>query len=186
MKIGIVIFENFTDLDFYLPWDLLNRVRLLKLHPDWSVEILSDSPSVTSAAGLKLSSTQPLSFANQCDAVFFCSGYETRKLISDQNFLATFKLDETKQLIAAIDSGALILGALGHLKNRKATTYPTAFDLLATYCEVSREPFVADQNIATGARCMSGDRIALWIIEKLIGKSIADQVYEAVRPLSGT
>lgn len=183
MKIGIVVFENFTDLDFYLPWDILNRVRLLKLYDQWNVEILSDSEAVTSATGLKLNSTMPLSFANECDAVFFCSGYETRKLISDKSFLSHFKLDDSRQFIAAIDSGALLLGALGLLKGRKATTYPTAFDLLSSYCEASREPFVEDGHIATGARCMSGDKIALWIIEKLIGKTIADKVWEAVRPL---
>ena len=52
MKIGIVVFENFTDLDFYLPWDLLNRVRTLKLKDSWTVDILSDSSIVTSATGL--------------------------------------------------------------------------------------------------------------------------------------
>ncbi|MEC3032979.1 thiamine biosynthesis protein ThiJ, partial [Bacillus thuringiensis] len=26
MKIGIVCFDNFTDIDVFLPWDLLNRV----------------------------------------------------------------------------------------------------------------------------------------------------------------
>jgi len=183
MKIGIVVFENFTDLDFYLPWDLLNRVRLLKLYEDWTIDILNDSPTVNSAAGLILQTTKPLKYANECDAVLFCSGYETRKLISDKTFLENFKLNESRQIIAAIDSGALILGELGHLKGRKATTYPTAFGLLSSYCEVVQKPFVEDGPIATGARCLSGDRLALWIIERLVGKSIADKVFEAVRPL---
>lgn len=183
MKIGIVVFDQFTDLDFYLPWDLLNRVRLLKLKENWNVEILSDSPELSSATGLRLKPTKPLKFANECDAVFFCSGYETRKLIEDQQFLNSFQLDEKKQIIAAIDSGALILGALGLLKNKKATTYPTAFDLLSSYCEVVREPFVESGHIATGARCMSGDRLALWMISKLAGPEISAKVHEAVRPL---
>lgn len=183
MKIGIVVFENFTDLDFYLPWDLLNRVRTLKLKDSWSVEILSESSIVTSATGLTLQSTKPLKFASECDAVLFCSGYETRKLITDQTFLNSFQLDASKQFIAAIDSGALILGALGLLKGKKATTYPTAFETLATYCEVVKEPFVEAGHIATGARCLSSDKLALWIIEKLVGKDISDKVYEAVRPL---
>ena len=29
MKIAIVCFDNFTDIDVFLPWDLLNRVRLV-------------------------------------------------------------------------------------------------------------------------------------------------------------
>ncbi len=183
MNIGIVVFENFTDLDFYLPWDLLNRVRLLKLNDNWNVEILSDSPSLKSMAGLSIQSTKPLKFANECDAVFLCSGYETRKLINDQKFMNSFRLDPSKQFIAAIDSGALILGALGLLEGKKATTYPTAFEALSTYCEVVEAPFVEVGSIATGARCLSADRLALWIIEKLVGRDIAEKVYEAVRPL---
>lgn len=184
MNIGIIVFDDFTDLDFYLPWDLLNRVKLLKLKDDWNVEILSDLPALKSATGLTLQPTKPYRFANECDAVFFCSGYETRKLINSEAFLKNFKLNESKQVITAIDSGALILAKLGLLNNKKATTYPTAFELLGSFgVEVVKEPFVCEGNIATGARCLSGDRIALWIIERLAGKEIADKVYEAVRPL---
>jgi transcriptional regulator GlxA family with amidase domain len=183
MNVGIIVFDQFTDLDFYLPWDLLNRVRLLNLQENWNVEILSDLSEVKSAAGLRLQATKPLEFANECDAVFFCSGYETRKLIMNEKFLNKFQLDESRQFIVAIDSGALILGALGVLKGKRATTYPTAFDVLNSYCEVVNEPFVVSGNVATGARCMSGDRLALWIIEKLLGKETSDKVYEAVKPL---
>jgi len=184
MKIGLVVFDNFTDLDFYLPWDLLNRVSLLKLHNNWKVEILSDSSEVKSATGLTLKSTKPYSFASECDALFFCSGYETRTLIDDKSFLDKFKLVESKQYIAAIDSGTLILAALGLLKNKSATTYPTAVDALKKFgVVVVEEPFVAQGHIATGARCLSGDRLALWIIEKLVGEIISRQVYDAVKPL---
>lgn len=184
MKIGIVIFNKFTDLDFYLPWDLLNRVRLLGLHENWQVEILCDDLKIKSAAGLDLQPTKSYSFANECDAVFFCSGHETRELIQDKNFLANFKLSE-KQIIVAVDSGTLLLAALGLLKNKKATTYPTALDLLASLgVNVVREPFIAEGNIATGARCLSGDRLALWIIEKLVGKEISEKVFESVKPLT--
>jgi transcriptional regulator GlxA family with amidase domain len=185
MNIGIVVFNNFTDLDFYLPWDLLNRVRLLKLKDDWKVEILSDLPEVISATGLKLQTTKPLSFANECNGVFFCSGYETRKLIANEKFLQNFKLDESRQVIAAIDSGALILAALGLLQKKKATTYPTAFDLLAELgAQVEKDqPFISEGNVATAARCLSGDRLALWIIERLAGSEISKQVFDAVKPL---
>jgi transcriptional regulator GlxA family with amidase domain len=184
MNIGIIVFDNFTDLDFYLPWDLLNRVRLLKLKENWNVEILSDSEELRSVAGLTLKSTRPYSFAAECDALLFCSGYETRNLINDEVFLKQFKLNESKQYIAAIDSGALILAALGLLKNKSATTYPTAFEALKQFnVNVIEKPFVCEGNIATGARCMSGDKLALWIIEKLAGEAISQKVFDAVKPL---
>lgn len=184
MNIGIVVFENFTDLDFYLPWDLLNRVRLLKLKEDWNVEILCDSVTVQSAAGLKLHSTKPYHFAQHCDAILFCSGYETRSLINKSDFLKKFRLDESRQYIAAIDSGALILAALGLLKNKTATTYPTSFETPKKFdVMVIEAPFVTAGNIATAAGCLSGDKLALWIIEKLLGAETSQQVFDAVKPL---
>lgn len=186
MKIGIVVFDGFTDLDFYLPWDLLNRVRLLNLNENWQVEILCNEAQVYSAAGLALSATQPYSFSNNCDAVLFCSGPKTRDLIKDNKFLEHFNLDLKNQFIAAIDSGALILGALGLLKNKRATTYPTAFDLLSEFGAIveKNEPFMSEGNIATAARCLSGDKLAFWIIEKLVGLEVSKQVFDSVRPLS--
>ncbi len=41
MKISLVIFDQFTDLDLFLMWDLFNRVRL----PEWQVRILGSGPS---------------------------------------------------------------------------------------------------------------------------------------------
>jgi len=184
MNIGIVIFDGFTDLDFYLPWDLLNRVRLLNLAQDWNVYILGDKQTFQSATGLNLDSNKTYEFANQCDAVLFCSGPRTRSLVSDKNFLANFQLDSSKQVIAAIDSGSLILAALGLLKNLKATTYPTAFaELKALGALPVTALFVEDGGVATASRCLSGDKLALWIIERLAGKDVADKVYETVRPL---
>ncbi len=184
MNIGIVVFDHFTDLDFYLPWDILNRVRLMNLAEKWKVDILCDSKICTSVAGLELKTTKPYNFANSCDAVLFCSGSQTRDLIRSSAFLETFKLNPDKQAIAAIDSGALILAALGLLKDRKATTYPTASKILEELGAKSiNAPFVEDQ-VATAARCLSGDKLALWIIEKLCGPRVATQVYESIAPLS--
>jgi transcriptional regulator GlxA family with amidase domain len=106
--------------------------------------------------------------------------------MTDRLFLEQSKLDQTRQYIAAIDSGALILAALGVLKNKSATTYPTAFDALKKFgVNVVEKPFVSKGRVATGARCLSGDKLALWIIEKLAGEEISQQVFKAVKPLGG-
>ena len=45
MRISIVIFDDFTDIDLFLMWDLLNRVRL----PEWELRIVGDN--VATAGG---------------------------------------------------------------------------------------------------------------------------------------
>jgi transcriptional regulator GlxA family with amidase domain len=184
MKIGIVLFDGFTDLDFFLPWDLLNRPRLLNLEPEWSAEILGSRDSFTSAAGLRVHTSKPYDFANTCDGVLVTSGPRTRLLMKDQEFIAQFSLDPVRQVIGAIDSGSLLLGALGLLNGRRATTYPTAFDLLEELGALPiAQPFVVD-GVATAARCLSGDQLALWMIEKLASKTTAAKVYESIKPLT--
>jgi transcriptional regulator GlxA family with amidase domain len=185
MKIGLVVFDGFTDLDFYLPWDLLNRVHLLSLAEEWTVQILADSLSLTSATGLKLCPTQPYEYANECNGIFFCSGPKTRDLIKDVKFLSKFHLDPSRQVIAAIDSGSLILGALNLLNGKQATTYPTVFPELEKLGAIPvQESFVEVGRIATASRCLNGAKLALWMVEKLSSKEISDKVFETVRPLA--
>lgn len=185
MNIGIVLFDNFTDLDFFLPWDLLNRVHLLNLSSNWNVYILADQPQLKSATGLSVPSHKPYAFASSCDAVLFCSGPQTRTLIHDSHFLSQFKFETQKTFIAGIDSGALIMAALGLLNGKHATTYPTAFQELAKLGALPlRQSFVSEEFVATASRCLSGDQLAFWIIEKLAGKEVAEKVHETVRPLT--
>ncbi|HEX8290863.1 MAG TPA: DJ-1/PfpI family protein, partial [Pyrinomonadaceae bacterium] len=122
MKISIVIFDDFTDLDLFILWDLLKRVE----SPGWRVGILGEKESHVSSTGIEIKVHGRLEEANDSDAVLFCSGNGTRKKVRDDSFLAAFRLDEGRQLVGAIDSGALLLGALGLLKGRKATSYPSA------------------------------------------------------------
>ena len=45
MKIALVAYDHFTDIDLFLAWDLLNRVRTTH----WSVRIVADQEFVTSS-----------------------------------------------------------------------------------------------------------------------------------------
>ena len=51
MKIAIVCFDNFTDIDVFLPWDLLNRVRLVGGISDWDVQLLGTEETHISMSG---------------------------------------------------------------------------------------------------------------------------------------
>ncbi len=182
MKISIVTFDDFTDLDLFILWDLLNRVEL----PDWRVKLLGDKERHTSSTGVEIRMHGPLSEADSSDAVLFCSGRGTRKKFRDETFLGAFNLDGRRQLLGAIDSGALLLGALGLLKGRRATSYPSAEvrELLEGMgAEVVWRSFVEDGNVATAAQCLSGARLAGWVIERLAGAEWRESTLRSVAPL---
>jgi transcriptional regulator GlxA family with amidase domain len=181
MKISIIAFDNFTDIDLWFIWDLLNRVKNLK----WEIKILGSSESHLSQTGIVIPMHGPLSEANNADVVLFISGPGTRKLITDSNFLASFNLNPEKQLIGSMCSGALILAALGILKpGDEATTYPTVKAQLETFgINVVEKAFVEQGNIATAAGCLSAQNLAGWVISKLAGEALKDTVLKSIQPV---
>lgn len=182
MDIRIVTFDDFTDLDLFILWDLLNRVEL----PGWRVRLLGDAASHTSSTGVEVKMHGPLAEADAADAVLFCSGRGTRRLMRDEKFLSAFRLDESRQLVGAIDSGALLLGALGLLKGKRATTYPSPELkglLEGMGVRVVWESFVREGNVATAAQCLAGQQLAGWVIETLAGAERKERALKSVAPL---
>lgn len=184
MLVSIVTFDEFTDLDLFILWDLLNRVE----KPEWQVKFLGDKESHVSTTGVEVKMHGRLDEANSSDAVLFCSGRGTRKKAQDKTFLEAFKLDESKQLIGAIDSGALLLGALGLLKGKRATSYPSPeikTKLESMGAEVVWESFIQNGHVATAAQCLSGQFLAGWVIENLAGLEQKERVLSSIAPLDG-
>ena len=182
MIVSIVTFDDFTDLDLFILWDLLKRVEA----PGWEVKLLGDAPNHVSSTGVEIKMHGALAEANASDAVLFCSGRGTRTKVRDESFLNAFRLDEGRQLLGAIDSGALLLGALGFLRGRRATTYPSA-ELKGALEEMGAsivwETFVREGSVATAAQCLAGQHLAGWVIETLAGAGQREKALASVAPL---
>lgn len=83
------------------------------------------------------------------------------------------------KLVAAICAAPSILGHRGHLKGRRACSYPS-FESHLEGAEVSQAPAVTDGSLITGRGMGAAIAFALAILEKLQGKAAADQMAEAV------
>ncbi|MFE7064253.1 DJ-1/PfpI family protein [Sutcliffiella sp. NPDC057660] len=180
MEIAIVAFDDFTDIDVFLPWDLFNRVK----HPGWKVKIYGTKECHFSVTGLTVPIHSEIDDLNNVDAVLFASGPGTRKLYNDEEYLKRLNLNPSAQLVGSMCSGALILGALGLLNGKTATTYPTAKKELEQFnVNVVEEPFVVEGNIATAAGCLAAQDLVGWFIEKLISKNVRDAVLNSIQPV---
>ncbi len=178
MRISIIAFDDFTDIDVFFLWDLFNRVKT------WEVQILGDASHHTSTSKLTIPMHGALELANEADAVLFASGLGTRKKIGDEKFLSAFNLRPEKQLIGSMCSGALILAALGLLEGKQATTYPSTKKLLEGFgVEVVEKPFVRQGNIATAAGCLAAQYLAGWVIETLKGARVRETVLKSIQPV---
>jgi transcriptional regulator GlxA family with amidase domain len=180
MKISIVIFDKFTDIDLFLMWDLLNRVRI----DGWEVKILGESERHVSATGISIETHGQIEEANSSDAVLFVSGQGTRAKMIDKDWLARFQLNPEKQFIGSICSGALLLAALGLLEGKTATTYPTTKTALEGFgVEVIEKPFVAHGRLATAGGCLAQQYLIGWVVENLAGRDWRDLILKSIQPV---
>ncbi|HXG63713.1 MAG TPA: DJ-1/PfpI family protein [Blastocatellia bacterium] len=180
MNPSIIAFDDFTDIDVFFLWDLLNRVKA----PDWKAQILGEKSHHTSISGLTIPMHGHIELANASDVVLFASGPGTRAKRKDEQFLSAFKLDPERQMIGSMCSGALLLAALGLLAGKKATTYPTSKGLLEEYgVEVVEKPFVLAGNVATAAGCLAAQYLAGWVIERAMGAEVKEIVLKSIQPV---
>lgn len=181
MKISLVAFDDFTDIDLWFMWDLLNRVK----DQGWNIKILGSKKTHISHTGVQIPMHGFLAEANDSDIVLFFSGPGTRKVITDFHFLSTLNLSPERQLIGSICSGALILAALGILKpGDNATTYPSAKAQLESFqINVLEQPIVYQGNVATAAGCLAAQTLVGWVIERTIGTTAKDAVLDSIKPV---
>jgi transcriptional regulator GlxA family with amidase domain len=182
-KALIVTFDKFTDIDIFLAWDLLNRVKFRD--KEFVVKIVGTETSHKSICGLDLTTQGLIEECNDADLVFFGSGPGTRDVIKDNSYLSRFKLNPDRQIICSMCSGALIIAALGHLKGLSATTYPTAFETLKGYGVnvLEDEHLVTHGNIGTAAGCLAAIDLIGWAIEKMYNEQVKQDVIASVLPI---
>lgn len=182
-KAAIVAFDKFTDIDVFLAWDLLNRIKFRD--SEFQVHIVGTKATHTSVSGLDLQTHGLIEECNDAELVFFGSGPGTRDLIKDEAYLKRFSLDPKRQIICSMCSGALIIAALGHLNGLSATTYPTAVEALKGYgVDVLEDKhLVTHGNIGTAAGCLAAVDLVGWAIEKLYNTKIREDVIASVLPI---
>jgi transcriptional regulator GlxA family with amidase domain len=178
MRIAIVSFDGFNELDSFVALALLNRVR------GWRAEICGPGDVVTSMNGVRVDVQQPLDFVKQADAVLVGSGVRTREVVTDTELMARLRLDPARQIIGAQCSGALLLAKLGLLGDVPVCTDVTSKPwVVAAGARVIDAPFHAAGNVATAGGCMAAHYLAAWTIARGAGEAAARDVIDYVAPV---
>ena len=103
MRIAIVTFDGFNELDSFIAFGLLNRLSA----QGWKAEIASPSTNVTSMNGVRIQAQQPLEFANEADIVLFGSGIYTRAIAESFGKQGS-QLDRCSSIGASDDRRAML------------------------------------------------------------------------------
>ena len=182
MRIAIVTFDGFNEIDSFVALNILNRVQ----RKGWNAQIVCPSESVQSMNGVRIEAQEPLEFANEADVVLVGSGCLTHQFVEDEVLMSRLQLDPKRQLIGSQCSGALVLAKLKLLASPRprACTDRSSRPLVeAAGIEVLDQAFFYDGNVATAGGCLSAYYLVTWVIWRLEGKVAAERALSYVVPV---
>jgi transcriptional regulator GlxA family with amidase domain len=180
VKIAILTFDGFNEIDSFVSHHILNRIVL----DGWTVAITCPSEMVTSTNGVRVSAQQPLEFANDADAVLFGGSPRSRQIAEDAAIMSRLKLDPSRQLIGSQCAGAWFLAKLGLLATQPVCTNLKSRPALeAMGIQVLDRPFVANENVASAGGCLASPYLAAWVIARLLGREAAETALSIVAPV---
>lgn len=184
MRIAILTFDAFNDLDSLVAFGMLNRIALLG-DRDWQVHIASPTPRVTSMNGLTIAAHEDLGQLALADAVLVGSGMKTREVVNTPALMEQLRvLNPARQLLAAQCSGTYLLGRLGLLGGVPACTDLTSKPwVVESGVDVVPRAFAAHGNVATAGGCLASQYLVAWLIARLKGLDAAREVLHYFAPV---
>jgi cyclohexyl-isocyanide hydratase len=173
LSIGSLLFSRMDQIDFTGPFSVLSRI------PQATVHILAkDRNPVRDHKGLLLTADTTLAAAPDLDLLHVPGGPGQEALMDDAEVLSLIRnhVAAGKPLFS-VCTGALICGAAGVLRGRRATTHWAAFDLLRYFgAEPVDARVVVDGNLVSAAGVTAGIDGALTVAALLRGENVAQQI----------
>lgn len=170
MQAGFVVFDRITSLDFIGFYDPVTRLKSMKIIDDFEWRICSTARHVVDDRGLRIEADVVGEPLDSYDMLFVPGGFGTRNLQHDRGFLDWLKTAGSVRLKVSVCTGALLLGAAGFLRGRRATTHPAVYKELEPYCgEVVRERVVDEGDIITAGGVSAAIDLGLHLVQRLAG-----------------
>ncbi|WFE53742.1 DJ-1/PfpI family protein [Micromonospora sp. WMMD1155] len=177
MRIEIVVFDGFDELDVFGPFEVLAMAG-------FAVELVAvERPGpVRSMRGVQLHVPAVL---GQADGVVVPGGGWLNRAAAGtwaqaQHGVLPARLAElapSTRWLASVCTGSLLLAAAGLLTGRRATTNRNAYEELRAYgVTVLDERVVDDGDLITAGALSAGLDLGLWITEREVGAAAAETV----------
>ena len=147
--------------------------------PDVQVHLIwKDLAPVTASTGLVLQPTCRFADCPDLDVLCIPGGSGVGPLMEDAQVLAFIQAQATKvRYLTSVCTGALVLGAAGLLKGKRATTHWAYHSLLGLQGAIPvQERVVRDGNLLTGGGITAGIDFALTLAAELYGDDVAQLV----------
>ena len=173
LQIGSLLFEGLDQIDLTGPFEVLSRM------PNSTYRLFAKSTEpVRDVRGLRITPDAVLADAPQLDLLHVPGGFGQEALMDDVEVLGWVRRQAAgARCVFSVCTGALICGAAGLLKGRRATTHWAAFHLLPFFGAIPvNERVVVDGNMIFAAGVTAGIDGALRVAAELRGDEAAQAI----------
>jgi putative intracellular protease/amidase/uncharacterized protein (DUF952 family) len=180
-RIAFGAFSGMTLLDLVGPLDALSRIASMGFDPTSTCEViaLTEGDDVWTGAGATFRAASYRPALDAFDVVVIPGGPNTRALVEDATLAAYLASYPHNRLLASVCTGALLLGAAGRLRGRRATTHASALDQLTQYgAVVTRERIVDEGNLVTAGGVTAGIDLGIFLVQRLEDEDVARAIAE--------
>ena len=173
LQIGLLLFPGVQQLDLTGPYEVFAAI------PGAAVHLPAPTLApVVSATGLILTPTVTLEACPVLDVLCIPGGVGVNALLQDQTVLDFVRRQAAgARYVTSVCTGALLLGAAGLLRGRRATTHWASHDLLAAFGAIPVQArVVRDGNLMTGGGVTAGIDFALTMAAEIAGQPEAEAI----------
>jgi cyclohexyl-isocyanide hydratase len=173
LTIGCLVYPQQDQIDFTGPFEVLSRM------PDTTIHVIAKNMApVRDMKGLILTPEMTIADTPELDLLLVPGGFGQQALMKDKETLSFIERQfDSGRYVFSICTGALLCGAAGILRGRRATTHWASWDLLQYYGAIpTRARAVVDGNLISTAGITAGIDAALTVAALLRGDAIARQI----------
>jgi cyclohexyl-isocyanide hydratase len=173
MRIGFVVFPDITQLDLTGPFEVFAQLPAAEVLLVWKT-----LEPVTAGGGLVLQPTMAFADCPQLDLVCVPGGAGMNALLTDAETLAFLRRQAAgARYVTSVCTGALVLGAAGLLRGKRAATHWMSMEFLAAFGAIPvDERVVVDGNVITGGGVTAGIDFALRVAAEIAGEDVARKI----------
>lgn len=175
--VGFLVFPGIQHLDFAGPYEIFAALPACETRLFWKT-----LEPVLGSTGLLLHPNATLNDSSPLDVLCIPGGAGINALLQDDEVVPWIGQQASKaRWITSVCTGALLLGAAGLLKGRRATTHWRYHDLLSTFDAIpTRARVVQDGNLITGGGVTAGIDFTLAVVAALRGQPAAEALQLAL------
>jgi cyclohexyl-isocyanide hydratase len=172
-KIGFLLFDNLTQLDFTGPLQVLSRLPGAQVHL-----VAKTLDPVETDCGPFILPTTTLIDCPDLDLLCVPGGFGIDQAMNDRQVIAFVKRQAVvAKYVTSVCTGAFVLGAAGLLRGKRATTHWSYHAELPKVGAIPvKERTVRDGDLFTGGGVTAGIDFALTLVAEIAGHRVAEAI----------